>query len=323
MQEDEELFVQIIKDSNKKLMVLKLLCNFFNHPDLIGALIRTKIIHNLFENNRSLDINKLELFHIQYTVSLVELFQKLKKSKEQNYLLVSDEIYINDDFISKLKNEIGEIKFPEQMRVHAKNMSQKIECFYKMLATDKEDAFSWDEIVNFSKSIQSEYYREITPEQYEKITYSDKSKYQNSVAKFEKKLLGRLNILNFRIKFLCGLVCNNESIEIYEFIDSNDKFIFTNNDKSFSFLDETEAKGIDLSKNHSTKHQVINQLKAKNTILKERLGTIKSSLPKNVQEVLKSYLDKISSVDFLDELQNVDEQTNILKAMLNININSK
>jgi hypothetical protein len=251
------------------------------------------------------------------------LFQKLKKSKEQNYLLISDEIYINDDFISKLKNEIGEIKFPEQMRVHAKNMSQKIECLYKMLATDKEETFNWDEIVNFSKGIQSEYYREITPEQYEQITYSDKSKYQNSVAKFEKKLLGRLNILNFRIKFLCGLVCNNESIEIYEFIDSNDKFIFTNNDKSFSFLDETYAKVIDLSKNHSTKHQVINQLKAKNTILKERLGTIKTSLPKNVQEVLKSYLDKISSVDFLDELQNVDEQTNILKAMLNININSK
>ena len=323
MQEDEELFVQIIKDSNKKLMVLKLLCNFFNHPDLIGALIRTKIIHNLFENNRSLDINKLELFHIQYTVSLVELLQKLKKSKEQNYLLVSDEIYINDDFICKLESEIGEIKFSEQMKVHARNMSQKIACLYKMLASDKEDAFSWDEIVDFSKSIQSEYYREITPEQYEQITCFNKSIYQNSVAKFEKKLLGRLNILNFRVKFLCGLICNNEIIEIYEFIDSNDKFIFINNNKSFIFLNEIGAKGIDMSKNNSAKHQVIHQLKTKNTVLKEQLGTLKTSLPKNVQEVLKNYLEKILSVDFLDELQNVDEQTNILKAMLNININSK
>jgi hypothetical protein len=323
MQEDEELFVQIIKDSNKKLMVLKLLCNFFNHPDLIGALIRTKIIHNLFENNRSLDINKLELFHIQYTVSLVELFQKLKKSKEQNYLLVSDEIYINDDFICKLESEIGEIKFSEQMKVHARNMSQKIACLYKMLASDKEDVFSWDEIVDFSKSIQSEYYREITPEQYEQITCFNKYIYQNSVAKFEKKLLGRLNILNFRVKFLCGLICNNEIIEIYEFIDSNDKFIFINNNKSFIFLNEIGAKGIDMSKNNSAKHQVIHQLKTKNTVLKEQLGTLKTSLPKNIQEVLKNYLEKILSVDFLDELQNVDEQTNILKAMLNININSK
>ena len=323
MQEDEELFVQIIKDSNKKLMGLKLLCNFFNHTDLIGVLIRTKIIHNLFEKNRALDINKLELFHIQYTVSLVELFQKLKKSKEQNYLLVSDEIYINDDFICKLESEIGEIKFSEQMKVHARNMSQKIACLYKMLASDKEDAFSWDEIVDFSKSIQSEYYREITPEQYEQITCFNKSIYQNSVAKFEKKLLGRLNILNFRVKFLCGLICNNEIIEIYEFIDSNDKFIFINNNKSFIFLNEIGAKGIDMSKNNSAKHQVIHQLKTKNTVLKEQLGTLKTSLPKNVQEVLKNYLEKILSVDFLDELQNVDEQTNILKAMLNININSK
>ena len=43
----------------------------------------------------------------------------------------------------------------------------------------------------------------------------------------------------------------------------------------------------------------------------------------DVEEVLEGYLEKISGVDFLDELQNVDEQTNILRAMLNININSK
>jgi hypothetical protein len=323
MQEEEELFVQIIKDSDRKLVVLKLLSNFFNHPNLIGVQIRTKIIHNLFENNRSLDVNKLELFHIQYTNSLVDLFQKLKKSKEQNYLLVSDEIYINDDFIGKLDLGIKEAKFPEQMRVHAKNMSRKIEQLYKMFATDTLDVFSWDEIVNFSNSIQSEYYRQIPIEHYEQLTSFDRNRYENLFSKFEKKLLGRLNIFKFRIKFLCGLVCNNEIIEVYEFRDSNDKFIFINNDKSFYLLDENDVKGIDLSKNHSTKNQVIGQLKAKNATLKEHLGTIKTSLPMDVQEVLKNYLDKISSVDFLDELQNVDEQTNILKAMLNININSK
>jgi hypothetical protein len=323
MQEDEELFVQIIKDSDRKLVVLKLLSNFFNHPDLIGVQIRTKIIHTLFENNRSLDVNKLELFHIQYTNSLVDLFQKLKKSKEQNYILVSDEIHINDDFIDKLDLGIEETKFPEQMRVHAKNMSRKIEQLYKMFATDTSDVFSWDEIVNFPNSIQSEYYRQIPIEQYEQLSCFDRNRYENLFSKFEKKLLGRLNIFKFRIKFLCGLVCNNEIVEVYEFRDSNDKFIFVNNDKSFYLLDENDAKGIDLSKNHSTKNQIIDQLKAKNTTLKEHLVTIKTSLPIDVQEVLKNYLDKISSVDFLDELQNVDEQTNILKAMLNININSK
>ena len=65
------------------------------------------------------------------------------------------------------------------------------------------------------------------------------------------------------------------------------------------------------------------ELKQKNDMLNERLGTIKTSLPQDVTDVLAQYLDKISGVDFLEELQNVDEQTNILRAMLNININSK
>ena len=59
----------------------------------------------------------------------------------------------------------------------------------------------------------------------------------------------------------------------------------------------------------------------KNNFLEDELRNIKTSIPADVQQVLNSYVNKISSVNFLDELQNVDEQTNILKAMLNININ--
>ncbi|MCC9072022.1 hypothetical protein LNQ49_10560 [Flavobacterium sp. F-65] len=321
MQEEEERYVQIIKDSNRKLVILELLSNFFNHKDLVGTLIKTKIIHTLFQNNRTLDINKLELFHIQFTNSLIDLFQKIKKSKEQNYLLISDEIYINDDIISKLKSEIGETKFTNQMRVHSQNMSKKIEELYNIFVTDKSALFNWNDITIFSDSVQSEYYREISIDQYEQLTRYNKSLYENSFAKFEKKLLGRLNILKFKIKFLCGLVCNNETIEVYEFRDSNDKFIYVANDKSFYFLNSENSIGIDLSKNNSAKEEIVIQLTAKNADLNLELSTIKSILPETVQEVLKDYLDKISSVDFLDELQNVDEQTNILKTMLNININ--
>jgi hypothetical protein len=321
MQEEEERYVQIVKDSNRKLVILELLSNFFNHKDLMGALIKTKIIHTLFQNNRILDINKLELFHIQFTNSLIDLFQKLKKSKEQNYILISDEIYINEDIISKLKIEIEETKFAEQMRVHAQNMSKKIEQLYQMFVTDKVELFSWDEILSHSKRIQSEHYRELDVNQYDQLTQQDKSLYNNSFAKFEKKLLGRLNILQFKIKFLCGLVYNNKIIEVYEFRDSNDKFIFVANDKSFFFLENERAKGIDFSKNCSAKNEIVKQLKSKNADLKLELDKIKTTLPIAVQEVLKNYLDKISSVDFLEELQNVDEQTNILKTMLNIKIN--
>ena len=75
------------------------------------------------------------------------------------------------------------------------------------------------------------------------------------------------------------------------------------------------------SKNNSSKGEIIAQLQEKNALLELELSTIKTSLPESVQVVLKDYLNKISSVDFLEDLQNVDEQTNILKTMLNININ--
>ena len=320
-EEEEERYLQIIKDSNRKLVVLELLSNFFNHKDLVGILVRTKIIHTLFEKNRILDINKLELFHIQFTSSLIDLFQKIKKSKEQQYVLISDEIYINEEVLSKLKQEIGESKFAKQMQLHAQNMSKKIEELYQLFVSEKDVFFNWNDIMIFSQSIQAEYYREITIDQYEKLSQLNKSVYENPYAKFEKKLLGRLNILNFKIKFLCGLVCNNEIIEVYEFRDSNDKFVFVANEKSFYFLNEENTKDIDISKNGSAKEEIIIDLKNKNAELKRELSVVKTTLPENVLEVLKEYHEKISSVDFLEELQNVDEQTNILKTMLNININ--
>lgn len=323
MQEEEDQFVQIIRESKKKLVTLNLLANFFNHPDIVSIQIKTQIIHTLFEGNRSLDTNKLDLFHIQYTTTLIELLQKLKRQKEQHYLMVSDEIYINDDFIAKLKGEVSDGKFVELGRIHARNMSAKIEQLYSMLVSEQQQLFSWNEIVDFSNANQAEYYREVTAGDYEKLVSGERKTYENSFAKLEKKLLGRLNIYKFKIKFVCGLIYNKQLLEVYQFRDTNDRFIFSITDRTFFFLNENNTEGIDLSKNQSVKEQLIYQLESKNIVLKEQAGAIKSSMPDQVRNVLKEYLDKISSVDFLEELQNVDEQTNILKAMLNININSK
>lgn len=321
MQNDEEFFAQIISDSKKRLLVLKLLSNFFNHQDFISIIIRTKIIHNLFEKNKDLDTNKLELFHIQYTDTLINLFQKIKKNKEQQYLLLSDEIYINDDYISKINSEIDSKRISQRIRLHSQTMSLKLEELYKMFVTDDDKAFNWKEITNFSNDFKADYYREISLEKYQELVCFDRKTYENKSAIVEKKLLGRLNILNFKVKFLCGLVCKNEVIEVYQFRDSNDLFIYIMNNKSFFFLNEEDREGLDISKNYFGKNEIIEDLKTKNKALNKKLKTVKTDLTDDVQIVLNEYLQKISSVDFLDDLQNVDEQTNILKAMLNININ--
>jgi len=322
----EEIYAQVIKDSAKKLLVLKTLSNFFNHQDLFAVYIRTKVIHNLFVANKNLDIHKLELFHIQYTSSLIELFQKLKKAKEQQYLLISDEIFINDDLIKKLEKEAEGRNFTVEIRKHSQNMSEKLQQLYQVLdATTTANPLSWGNISIFSTKMGQEFYREITDgEKFLQLTDTEgKKTYRTEYAVIEKKLMGKLNKLNFRVKFTCGLRYDNEFIEVFDFVDSNEKFVFVNGIKAFFLLNTEMAEGLDLSKNLSNRLTIIQDLKSKNELLKDRLSTIKTALPNDVEDVLAGYLDKISGVDFLEELQNVDEQTNILRAMLNININTK
>ena len=75
--------VNILSQSKRRLTKLKLLANFFENVDIISIYIKTDIIHNLFQENKALDYSKLELFHLQYTDSLIELLTKIKK---QNYV---------------------------------------------------------------------------------------------------------------------------------------------------------------------------------------------------------------------------------------------
>jgi hypothetical protein len=321
----DEIYAEIISESAKRLRVVKMLSNFFNHKDLFAVYIRTKVIHNLFESNRGLDIHKLELFHVQYTSSLTDLFLKLKKAKEQQYLLVNDEIYINNDLIQKLENETGSSNFTDEAKKHSYAMSAKLRQVYTMLDSGMpQTGFGWGDVMMFSTRMAQEFYRKITDGQFLQLTDTEgKKTYQTEYAVIEKKLLGKLNKLNFRIKFTCGLQFEHEYVEVFDFVDSNEQFVFINSIKAFYLLDTAVANDLDLSKNQSGKAAIVSSLRAKNDVLTDKLATIKTSLPRNVEEVLEGYLTKISGVDFLDELQNVDEQTNILRAMLNININSK
>lgn len=53
-------------------------------------------------------------------------------------------------------------------------MSKKIEQLYQIFASDGNSFFDWHDIISFSDGIKSEYYREITIDQYEKLTAANK-----------------------------------------------------------------------------------------------------------------------------------------------------
>ena len=313
----------IIKDSEKRLNKLKVLTNFFDQSQVIAISVRTRVIHDMFANNKDLDINKLELFHLQFTDSLLDLLIKLKKNIEQKYLLINNEIQINNDVINSFISEIKKDDFTDRVRTHNLIMQIFMESLYNDLAFDNKVSKLTNlvEKNDLSNEMGTEFYRKIALQEYEQLnSISSNSMYEFFDFRIEKKLLGKLNIQKFKFKFLCGFQFNNQFIEIYEFIHCNEYFIFLKEKKEFLTLNLAEFKNIDFSKNNSNKKEILLQLKRKNVDLNNKAERTLKSIPSDVEIVLNNYCDKISSMEFLDDLQNIDEQTNVLRTMLNINI---
>lgn len=313
----------IIKHSEKRLNKLKILNNFFNHTEVIAIAARTKAIHHVFATNDTLDINKLELFHLQYTDSLLDLIAKLKKKNEQQYLLLMNEIQINDEVIKSIGVSTDSDFFKEKVKEHNTKFQKFIALLYNELAFEKKQLQKKEieEINQLSKDWGIGYYRKIALNDFVALmALSCNLNYDIDEFRIEKKLLGKLNIQKFRFKFLCGLQFNNQFIELYEFIDSNDYFVFLKEKKEFLFIDIKQFRNIDFSKNNSGKSDRLLELKNKNIDLTNKAEQIIKFIPMEVEEILNNYNQKISSFELLDDLQNIDEQANILKTMLNINI---
>jgi hypothetical protein len=316
-------FKAIIKDSEKRLNKLKIITNFFDQSLVIAISVRTKVIHDLFTINKTLDINKLELFHLQYTDSLLDLLVKLKKSIEQKYLLIINEIQINNDVINSFKSEIEKDVFFDRVKTHNLLMKAFMKSLYQDLAFEDKvsNLTNLKEKNDLSNEKGLEYYRKLSIENYQLlIAITSTSNYKFLDFEIEKKLLGKLNIHNFMFKFLCGFQCNNEIIELYEFINSNEYFMYIKEHKRYVSLKINDFKTIDFSKNKSNKKEIIIKLNQKNAELNTLAQQTLKSIPNDVEQVLNDYYTKISSLEFLDDLQNIDEQTNVLRTMLNINI---
>ena len=316
-------FTAIIKDSEKRLNKLKILTNFFDQSQVIAISVRTRVIHDMFASNKALDVNKLELFHLQYTDSLLDLLIKLKKNIEQKYLLINNEIQINTDVINSFASEIKKDDFADKVKTHNLIMQAFMESLYNDLAFDKKASklTNLEEKNDLSNEMGIEFYRKIAIQEYQQLnSISSNSMYEFFDFRIEKKLLGKLNIQKFKFKFLCGFQFNNQFIEIYEFIHCNEYFVFLKEKKEFLAINLNEFKNIDFSKNNSNKKEILLQFKRKNADLNNKAEQTIKSIPNDVEIVLNNYYDKISSMEFLDDLQNIDEQTNVLRTMLNINI---
>lgn len=307
----------ILSQSKRRLTRLKLLANFFEHIDIISIYIKTDIIHNLFQENTALDYNKLELFHLQYTDSLIELLTKIKKQKENDMLAVINEININNKYISGFEERRVD-SFQTDRKMYSGVFSQHLKTLYQDLTEDRFTA-NWDNVLYFHKKYAREFYRTDADETL--LKSNSFPSYQYKDYSIERKLLGRLNIQGFKVRFVCGYLIGTHDYEIFRIFQTDDYFIFSVDEKKLYLFDK-ELDKLDISENQSNQSSIIDQLKSKNEQLEHTMNERKRFLPAEVEAVLKDYIRNLENIDIMSKIFDFNEETNILRAMLNLNLNN-
>ncbi|WP_378175563.1 hypothetical protein [Chryseobacterium zhengzhouense] len=307
-----------MSQSKRRLTRLKLLANFFENVDIIAIYIKTDIIHNLFNGNQTLDYNKLELFHLQYTDSLIELLTKIKKKKENDLLAVINEININNRYIASFEEKKND-SFETDRKIYSGIFSEHLRNLYKDLTEDRA-MLNWNDVLYFHKKYAAEFYRTDFDE--DKLKPNSVPFYQYQDYCIERKLLGKLNIQNFKVRFVCGYRVERDEYELFKIFQSDEHFVFNVEEKKMYLIDDEDLESLNTNENESNQISIINQLKRKNEDLTETMDIKKKTLSEDVESVLKDYLRNLESIDIMSKIFDVNEETNILRAMLNLNINN-
>ena len=310
---------KIFEDSGRVIEKLRLLSVFFEDELVYKIYIRTQVIHRLFETNSELDANKLTLFHLQFTESIIDLLKKIRKNNEKVVLSMEEEQELNDDLIASLSNALrDEENFDHSQQAQAAAVNRTLNGLYQNLSDySTANPFPKD-IDSFGQRFAANYFYEAPPLLIEELTTFDPEEiYRNGYGIIEKKLMGLQCKHNFQNTFYCGIHAGEDWVEVYKPVSDEHFFVFHPRRHLFLSCTVEQLAGLPPQQNLSRKSKIILDLTEKNNALKLAMGTARTALPAEVVALLQEYSDKVSAIDFLDLIDDYDIQANILKAMLN------
>ena len=318
----DESRLNILNQSNRMLSKLQLLSVFFGDDIIYKIYLRSQVIHKLFETNPELDINKLDLFHLQFTQSLIDLLRKIKKNNETNVSLLFDEIQINKEMIDRLNDPYYTLaNFNLEKQRQALKVNLSLRKLFQVLSDNSTDNPLSKNINAFSSRFAADFFYPIAPELLQEITvYNDKDVYTDEYATIQRKLMGVLCKYEFKTEFYCGLKAGTQVAEVYKFVDDARYFIYSLSDNLFVFLDIAKLAGIDMTNNMSKKEKLIHELRDKNDKLEGNASAMKAAMPIEIKNLLTDNYKKISDMSFMENISNIDVQANILKSMLNTDL---
>jgi len=310
----------ILSESTRILNKLQILSAFFEDEVIYKIYVRSQVIHKLFENNTDLDINKLQLFHLQFTESVLELLRRIKKANEKNVSLIFEEIELNQTLIGKLKDAMRtEEDFAFGVQKQTQKVNESLDKLYRNLSDLSADYPFQRNMQEFGGRYVRDFFYEIGEELfYDLVTFEPEAVYRNGYAIIEKKLMGLQCRHRFNNSFYCGLKSGNMFLEVYRMNDEEHVyFIYYPARNLFLLCDSEKIAGIDPAQALSKKARVVQELQEKSLQLEQSLPATKTQIPEDIKKLLAEYYEKVNGMDFLDFMDDFDIQANILKAMLN------
>lgn len=308
----------ILKESNQIISRLQLLSVFFQEEVIYKIYLRSQVIHQLFENNPELSIDKLDLFHLQFTSSVIELLKKIKKNNEKNVTLIDDEIRLNQEVMERLSETMAnEQSYLAGKQHQSLKINNSLRNLYELLSEQTTDFPFVKNITQFSSRFARDFYYTISSDQLAELTdYSQYQVYVNPVATISRKLMGQLCKYDFKTEFQYGLKSGTLIIEVYKFIALDTYFLFYPSRNLFLSFTPDQVMNVDFSST-SEKGKMIQEMAHHNDQLKSNAASVKTYIPSEIIQLLEENYAKISDLSFLNNLNNFDVQANILKSMLN------
>ena len=310
---------QILADSTQVIGKLQLLANFFEDDVIYKIYVRSQVIQKLFVQNQELDINKLNLYHLQFTESVLELLRRIKDNNEKNEALLLGEIKLNKELALKISEDMRtEENFEFGKQKQTQKINNALEKLYWNLSDLSKDFPFRKNIYQFGGRYALDYYHEISLDLlYDLITFDPEEVYKNGYAIIEKKLMGLQCKHKFNNKFYCGLKAGSLLLEVYQMIEEDVFFVFYPGRRLFLTCDFERIANINPAEGLSKRAKVVHELIEKNAQLVERAKVARTAIPADIRTLLNEYYNKINSMDFMDFIDDFDVQANILKAMLN------
>lgn len=313
-----ELREEILRQSEEAIKDLSAYVAYFEDDTLMKVYLQTQVIHKLFEDNQDIDINKLELFHVQFTSTLLTLLDKIKEKNERAVKMYESEIQVNNEMLEKLRTTISkEGGFDLNKQKQAARMSRSLRRLYVALYEKSSNNPFTEDLRSFSIENYKDHFFTSTKEISDKIlTYDKNNTFRSPYFTIDKKLLIALGKANFDISFFAGVNFYPILVEIYKINTEDIYFLYWSTKNLFLKCDIELFPYKEWEAEMSKRTRMIKLLTKNNLKAETNIKNTYRYISHEILELLEDNYKTISDIDFLSSLEDVNTQAEILKSML-------